>query len=112
MSIYYICSAFTAISAFVSFGFSIEAFIKAKNLDGSASTNAMYAISRSSALVLGSIVPFFFYSISYLAAITIIMVMVQAFDAFIGYKIKNNFKTFGPMLTSIGNLFCFTWLLY
>jgi len=94
------------------FGFSIEAFIKAKSVKSGAYTNAMYSMSRSFALAFSSFIPFFFYSISYLSAISIIMIIVQALDAIIGFKISNKFKTYGPMLTSIGNLIFFIWLIY
>ncbi len=112
MSIYYTCAAITMISALVSFGFSVEAFIKSKNMEREAFTNAMYAMSRSCALALSSFVPYFFHSIPYLSAISIIMIVVQAIDAVIGFKIGNKFKTYGPMLTSIGNLIFFICLIY
>ena len=112
MNIYYMCSTITAISACVSLGFSIEAFIKAKHVGSEAFTNAMYSLSRSCALAFSSFIPFLFHSISYLLLMSLIMIFIQALDAIIGFKIRNKFKTYGPMLTSIGNLIFLIWLIY
>jgi len=80
--------------------------LKSRKADGAGLTNALYALSRSSALALGSLVPFFFYSRDYLFAMAAVMVIVQALDAVIGSKINNRFKTYGPLLTAIGNPGC------
>lgn len=45
MLYYYLCAVFTLISATVSFGFSMEAYIKAKQAKNSALINAKYAVS-------------------------------------------------------------------
>jgi len=103
---YYICAAMTAISACVSFGFSIEAFIKGKKAKDESFTNAMYAMSRSGALAICSFIPFFNSALQGLIEISIIMIIVQGFDAIIGFKIRSVFKTIGPLLTSVGNLAC------
>lgn len=102
MLFYYLCAAFTFISAAVSFGFSIDAFIKAKSKKGAALTNANYAISRSLSLLLVSIGLFVFPSAPYVVAISAIMIGVQLFDGLIGIKVSR-FKTFGPMLTAVSN---------
>lgn len=49
MSAYTICAAVTAISACVSFGFAMEAFLRATKAKDAGLTNAMYALSRSGA---------------------------------------------------------------
>ena len=42
-------------------------------------------------------------SCSYLVALSVVMIGVQLFDGIIGIKISP-FKTFGPILTAIGNI--------
>lgn len=54
----------------------------------------------------GSFVPLFYHSPAWLAAVAVVMIMVQALDALIGFNIKNRFKTYGPLLTAIGNPGC------
>jgi hypothetical protein len=91
------------ISSAVSFGFSIEAYLKSKSREDVDFINATkYAISRSFSLFLVSIGLFIFISDSYLIALSVVMIAVQLFDGIIGIKI-NNFKTVGPILTAIGN---------
>ena len=100
---YYICAFFTLISSAVSFGFSIEAYLKLKSQKDITFTNAKYAMSRSFSLFFVAIGLFIFISDSYLIALSIIMIGVQLFDGIIGIKI-NTFKTIGPILTAIGNV--------
>lgn len=103
MFYYYLCAAVTLISAVVSFGFSINAYLKAEEQKDNSITNAMYAMSRSCSLLLASLVPVFYVSNSYLFAVSIAMICVQLFDGVVGMRIKNTFKTFGPFSTAIGN---------
>ncbi|MDR0604959.1 MAG: hypothetical protein LBG80_11715 [Bacteroidales bacterium] len=100
---YYLCAFFTLISSAVSFGFSIEAYLKSKSQKDMTFTNAKYAMSRSFSLFFVAIGLFIFISDSYLIALSIIMIGVQLFDGIIGIKI-NAFKTIGPILTAIGNI--------
>ncbi|MDR2793248.1 MAG: hypothetical protein LBB61_06230 [Treponema sp.] len=102
MLYYYLCAIFTSISSAVSFGFSIEAYLKSKSRKDIASTNAKYATSRSSLLFLASIGLFIFISNPYLIMLSVIMVGIQLFDGIIGIKI-NIFKTIGPIFTAVGN---------
>jgi hypothetical protein len=111
MFVYYLCAAVTAISASVSLGFAIDAYRKARPAGGGATTNALYALSRSVALALVGLVPFFFSSIPFLSGLAILMIVVQAMDALIGYRNRNGFKSCGPLLTSLGNLAVFLWLI-
>jgi hypothetical protein len=90
------------ISSSISFGFSIEAYLKSKSRKDVAFINAKYVISRSFSLFLASIGLFLFISDSYLIALSVVMIGVQLFDGIIGIKI-NTFKTVGPILTAIGN---------
>lgn len=102
MVYYYICAAFTLISATVSFGFSIAAYLNAREQNGSALTNAKYAVSRSLALLLVGIGLFFFREASFLIALSMVMIGIQLFDGIIGLKISP-FKTLGPLFTALGN---------
>jgi hypothetical protein len=104
MFYYYPCAIFTLISSTVSFGFSINAYLKSKYQKDENFTNAKYAMSRSLALFLAGIGLFIFVSDSYLIALSTIMIGIQLFDGIIGIKISA-FKTIGPILTAIGNAF-------
>lgn len=99
---YYICVIFTIISATVSFGFSIDAYLKMRKQTNNALINAKYALSRSFSLWLVGLGLLFFIDASFLITLSIIMISVQLFDGIIGLKI-NTFKTVGPLLTALGN---------
>lgn len=102
MLFYYLCAVFTFISAAVSFGFSVEAFLKTKPQKGVALTNAKYAMSRSLSLFIVSIGLLIFQSNPYLIALSAIMIGLQLFDGMIGIKVSA-FKTIGPIFTAVGN---------
>jgi hypothetical protein len=102
MFYYYLCALFTSISSAVSFGFSVEAYLKAKPKKDMAFINAKYAVSRSFSLFLVAIGLFIFISDSYLIALSVMMIGIQLFDGVIGIKISA-FKTIGPILTAVGN---------
>jgi hypothetical protein len=103
MFYYYLCAFFTFISSAVSFGFSIEAYLKSKSQKDITFTNAKYAMSRSFSLFFVATGLFIFISDSYLIALSAVMIGTQLFDGIIGIKI-NIFKTIGPILTAIGNV--------
>ena len=105
---FYVCAIITAASAFTSFGFSVMALRLAKD---ESYNNAMYAAARSVALALISLVPFFYHATAFLAAIALIMILVQAIDAVIGVRIRSALKTFGPAATAFFNLLALVWLL-
>jgi hypothetical protein len=99
---YWFCAVVTIISALTSLGFSIAAIRIPKS---GISTNAMYATSRSLALVVLAVVPFFYESRIWLIEIALAMIIVQALDAVIG-NIKHDMqKTAGPAFLAILNLF-------
>lgn len=98
---YWICATITAVSAFVSLGYSLVAL---RSPDGVAATNAMYAFTRSFALAIGATVVLFTQSASWLRAIALAMVLVQAGDAVIGAQLRDRLKTGGPALTAVANL--------
>lgn len=102
MLYYYLCAVVTCISATVSFGFSVDAYLKAKPAKDAALTNAKYAMSRSLSLLIVAIGLFVFISNPYLIAVSAIMIGIQLFDGIIGMKVST-FKTIGPFCTAIGN---------
>jgi hypothetical protein len=102
MLYYYFCAVFTLISATVSFGFSVEAYIKSKPQKDIALINAKYALVRSLSLFLAAIGLLIFISNPYLITVAGIMISIQLFDGLVGIKIST-FKTIGPILTAIGN---------
>ena len=103
MLYYYLCAVYTLISAVVSFGFSVEAYIKSKSQKDAALTNAKYAMVRSLSLFLAAIGLMIFISEPYLITLAGIMIGVQLLDGIVGIKI-NTFKTIGPILTAAGNV--------
>jgi hypothetical protein len=105
---FWICALITAGSAFTSLGFSITAYLSS-NKDSR--TNSMYAVSRSVALAAISIFPFFNHAATGLIAIATSMIIVQALDAFIGIKIHDKVKSFGPALTATINLVTLLWFI-
>jgi hypothetical protein len=99
--LYVICAIFTAISGAASFGFSVDAFVKAKTEGEAALVNAKYALSRSLATLL-CCAGFVFSSVQYLTAVALAMICVQLVDGIIGIKISA-FKTVGPLATAAVN---------
>ena len=102
-----VCATVTAVSAFVSLGFSIASVPRA---NGQIRTLALYACARSTALVIASAVPFFTGSLGWLQAIAWSMIIVQAGDAIVGGTIKDQMKTYGPAGMALVNLVAVIWL--
>jgi hypothetical protein len=103
-----VCAAVTALSAFISLGFSLAA---ASGAAGAARTLAFYACARSLALAIVSLVSFVNGSMSWLEAVAAAMIIVQACDAVIGVGVKDQMKTFGPAGTALANLAALVWAL-
>ncbi len=103
-----VCASVTAISAIISLGFSIAAVLGATD---TARTIALYACARSTALMIGSAVPFLTGSNGWLEAMAWSMIIVQACDALIGGTIKDPMKTYGPAGTALLNLVAVIWLI-
>jgi hypothetical protein len=76
-----------------------------------ARTNALYALSRSAALAVVSLVPLIGQTRSSLITIALAMVIVQALDAVVGATIRDRMKTFGPASLGALNLVTLVWLL-
>ncbi|EBF6196039.1 hypothetical protein FI742_14820, partial [Listeria monocytogenes] len=72
-------------------------------VNGDASINAKYALSRSLSLLIVVLGLFIFKSDAFLVALSLVMIGVQLFDGIIGIKIST-FKTVGPLLTAVGNV--------
>ena len=70
----------------------------------------MYAAARSLALTVAAVVALLVGSTSYLEAVALAMVVVQAADAVIGLTIKDRVKTIGPAITSLANGLALVWL--
>ncbi len=105
---FWVCAIITAVSAFVSLGFSIAGMAAA---DASSRTSSMYASARSLALVVTATVALLTRSNSYVEAIAVTMVIVQAVDAVIGVRIRDRLKTVGPAATALVNAAALVWLL-
>ena len=101
-----VCASVTAISAIISLGFSIAAL----GATDTARTIALYACARSTALMIGSAVPFLTGSDGWLQAMAWSMIIVQACDALIGGTINDPMKTYGPAGTALLNLAAVIWL--
>jgi hypothetical protein len=71
----------------------------------------MYASARSLALAATAVVALFARSSTFLEAIALAMVIVQALDAIIGVGIHDRLKTIGPAATSLANAVALIWLL-
>ncbi len=108
MTPFFVCSVITALSAFVSLGFSVTSV---PNTDGKTRTLALYTIARSVAFAIISVIAFINGSLPWLEAVAAGMIIVQACDAIIGVTIHDRVKTFGPAGTAIANLAALVWLI-
>jgi hypothetical protein len=106
---FWVCAAVTLISALTSIGFSVATLVSS---DGKAQVNAMYASSRSAALVVVSVVVLFDHSRSWLEALAVSMIIVQLLDTVIGVKIQDKMKTYGPAVTALVNLVVLIWFIH
>jgi hypothetical protein len=97
---FWICAVITALSAIVSASFSVAALIGA----GSQDQYAMYAASRSIALLLASFACIGTRTRRGLMALALSMGLVQAFDAVIGLIAHDPAKTYGPLVLSVAGL--------
>lgn len=105
---FWICCTITAVSAYVSLGYSIAGLAGA---DPAARTGSMYAFSRSLALAAVATVAPFTGEVAFVGAIAIAMIIVQTADAGIGGVIRDRLKTVGPAATAAANLGALIWLL-
>jgi hypothetical protein len=106
---YWACVSVTVISALTSLGFAVSAF-RSSSGGTTSHMNAMYALSRSTALAIVSLVPLAYHSRSWLIPIAITMTTVQALDGIVGVRISDFLKTIGPTVIAVLNLLTILWL--
>jgi hypothetical protein len=94
---FWYCAAVTAISALVSAGFSLAAVFARTPYD----TSPLYAASRSIALPIAIAVAIFRHSSSGLAALALVVGLLQLFDGFIGVYTHDASKAYGPFVLSL-----------
>jgi hypothetical protein len=104
---FWYCAAVTAISALVSAGFSLAAVFARTPYD----TIALYAASRSIALPIAIAVAIFRRSSAGLAALALVVGLLQLFDGFIGVYTHDASKTYGPFVLSLLTFITLTRLL-
>jgi hypothetical protein len=104
---FWICAIITTISAAVSAGFSVE------GLFGSSGDDILgrYAASRSIALLIAVLCCFILRSRMAIAALALVMSLVQGFDGLIGALADDPAKTYGPFVFAIANFGALVWLL-
>jgi hypothetical protein len=105
---FFVCAAVTAVSAFVSLGFSIASV---PGTNGQARTLALYTCARSIAFAIISVVPFATGWTLWLAAVAVGMIILQALDAGVGAAIGDRMKTLGPAAIAVTNLAALVWLI-
>ena len=85
---YTICAAITAISSIISLGYASLALLSATNDGSAARNNALYSFSRSVAIALICCGVFTFHNLAYLAAVSIMMIVIAGIDGVIGRGIS------------------------
>jgi hypothetical protein len=103
-----VCATITAISAFVSLGFSIAEVPRA---NGQIRTLALYTCARSIAFAIISVVPFATGWSLWLEAVAVGMIIMQVLDACVGVAIRDPKKTLGPAAIAVANLAALVWLI-
>ncbi|GAA1938017.1 hypothetical protein [Agromyces allii] len=103
---YWICYAVTLISAAVSVTFAIIAVIDG----GLEATDALYATSRSIALVVLALVAPLFRSDAALLTVAVAMTIVQGIDTYIGALQGDVAKTVGPVVLCLATIVAATFL--
>ena len=103
-----VCATVTAVSAFVSLGFSIAAVPPA---NGETRALALYACARSIAFAIVSVVPFVTGWGLWLEAVAVGMIILQGLDAGVGLTLRDRKKTFGPAAIAVTNLAALAWLI-
>jgi hypothetical protein len=102
---YWFCAGFTLLSALVSVIFSMLAVrITAGN------EYALYAASRSVALPLAVVYAMSRRSRGGVAALALAIALVQCFDGFIGFRLQDPSRTYGPIAFAVINLALLIWM--
>jgi hypothetical protein len=97
---FWICAIITVVSAAVSASYSVAALIGVARHD----QYAMYAASRSVALLLASLACIGARSRHGVMAVALTMALVQGFDALVGLVENDPAKTYGPLALSVVGL--------
>jgi hypothetical protein len=103
---FWTCAAVTCISALVSAGFSVV------GLSGPSGGDVFerYAASRSIALLIAVLACIGFRSRAAIAALAVVMSLVQGFDGVIGALAHDPAKTYGPFVFALVNFAALVWL--
>jgi hypothetical protein len=104
---FWTCTIITAISALVSAGFSVAGLFGPSGSD----SIERYAASRSVALLIAVLCCIGFRSRIGIAALALVMSLVQGFDGLISALAHDPAKTYGPFVFAIANLAALLWLL-
>jgi hypothetical protein len=104
---FWTCTIITTISALVSAGFSIVGLFGPSGGD----IFERYAASRSIALLIAALCCIGFRSREAIAALALVMSLVQGFDGLIGVLAHDPAKTYGPFGFALVNLAVLVWLL-
>jgi hypothetical protein len=97
---FWTCTIITTISALVSAGFSVAGLLAPSASD----SFARYAASRSIALLIAVLFCLGVRSREGIAALALVMSVVQGFDGIIGMLAHDPAKTYGPFVFSLANL--------
>jgi hypothetical protein len=100
------CAIITTISALVSAGFSVVGLFGPPGGD----IFEPYAASRSIALLIAALCCIGFRSREAIAALAVVMNLVQGFDGFIGLLAHDPAKTYGPFVFALVNFAALVWL--
>jgi hypothetical protein len=104
-----LCSVVTGVSAAVSFGYSVAGLRSSR---GEGRTASEYALARSLAILVGAVVSPFTGLVAVVAAVAVVMILVQAFDAVIGARQHDRVKTIGPAVTAVANVAVLGWMVW
>ena len=104
---FWTCAIVTTVSTLVSAGFSVAGLF---GPTGSGSFER-YAASRSIALLIAVLCCIVSRSRDAIAAVALVMSLVQAFDGLIGVLAHDPTKTYGPFAFALINFAALVWLL-
>ena len=105
---FWVCAGITLISSMVSAGYAV-ANLRTTHLRSRGV--AEYALSRSIALVVVSIIAVFVANTGFLVAVATCMTLVQGMDSVVGARSGDRFKTVGPAMTASANAAALIWML-
>jgi hypothetical protein len=104
---FWTCAIITTISAVVSAGFSVVGLFGPSGGD----IFERYATSRSIALLIAALYCIGFPSREAIAALAVVMSLVQGFDGLIDVLAHDPAKTYGPFVFAVVNFAALVWLL-